>query len=297
MKKHFSPSRWLILFLSLILALQASCIAVSEAEAPPALSEGAAIRVMSYNIMHPDWSRVPVAGRDEKVAVVLQAFRPDVVALQEAGAKWHKALGPLLVETGLYAPACRKSNADGFTYCTTCFLYNPETLRLVEEAVLDLEFRHATRVFSVAVFETVQGGVRFVVANTHPSPTEEADKYRKNMAGVTTYAMQTMEKYPGLPLVVAGDFNTPEQSDQYAAFLLDTGLSDAKYEAELLARSCSTYFGFPNLLDPQSSDACIDHLFVNGAVSVKLFDEVIGFGVQEASDHIPIYADLGFLPQ
>ena len=114
--------RLLALVLILLLPL---CAAKAEAADVSERAESADIRIMSYNILHPDWSHISVIGRDVLVADIFLRYRPDVAAIQEAGAKWHKALKPLLVDTGLYAPACRQSYAEGFIYCTTTFLYNP----------------------------------------------------------------------------------------------------------------------------------------------------------------------------
>lgn len=287
MKRGF----WFACLLALVLA--PLCVAKAEAADASERTEDADVRIMSYNILHPDWSHVPVKGRDALVADILLRYRPDVAAIQEAGAKWHKALKTLLVDTGFYAPACRQSNAEGFIYCTTAFLYNPQTVRLVEEEILDLEIRHATRVFSVAVFERLSDGIRFVVCNTHPAPPEEEpEKYARNMADLTALTVHIISKYAGLPVVIAGDFNTPEQSEQYLRYMREAGVRDAKYEAEALVCGCSTYFGYQVPPDPENMDSCIDHLFVNDGVDVKLFNAVIGHDVQQASDHIPIYADI-----
>ena len=287
MKRGF----WLACLLALLLV--PLCAANAEAADASALSDGADLRIMSYNVLHPDWSHVPIQGRDALVADILLRYRPDVAAIQEAGAKWHKALKPLLVDTGFYAPACRQSNAEGFIYCTTTFLYNPQTLRLVEEEILDLEIRHATRVFSVAVFETLNDGVRFVVCNTHPAPPEEEpEKHARNMADLTALTVQAINKYAALPVIIAGDFNTPEQSEQYLNYMREAGVRDAKYEAETLVCGCSTYFGYQVSPDPENTDSCIDHLFISDGVNVKLFNTVLDPNVQNASDHIPIYADI-----
>ena len=287
MKRGF----WLACLLALLLL--PLCAANAEAADASALSDGADLRIMSYNVLHPDWSHVPIQGRDALVADILLRYRPDVAAIQEAGAKWHKALKPLLVDTGFYAPACRQSNAEGFIYCTTTFLYNPQTVRLVEEEILDLEIQHATRVFSVAVFETLNDGVRFVVCNTHPAPPEEEpEKYACNMADLTALTVQAINKYAALPVIITGDFNTPEQSEQYLNYMREAGVRDAKYEAETLVCGCSTYFGYQVSPDPENTDSCIDHIFVNNSVDVKLFNAVIDHDVQNASDHIPIYADI-----
>jgi endonuclease/exonuclease/phosphatase family metal-dependent hydrolase len=267
--------------------------AKAEAADTSERAESADIRIMSYNILHPDWSHISVKGRDALVADIFLRYRPDVAAIQEAGAKWHKALKPLLVDTGFYAPACRQSNAEGFIYCTTTFLYNPQTVRLLEEEILDLEIRDATRVFSVAVFENIKDGARFIVCNTHPAPSEEEpEKYARNMADLTDLTVHVISQYAGLPVIIAGDFNTPEQSEQYLNYMRDAGVRDAKYAAETLVCGCSTYFGYQVSPDPDSNDSCIDHLFVNDGADVKLFNAIIGHDVQNASDHIPIYADI-----
>ena len=279
----------------LILVLTLCLVSPGIAEEPdddPGLAEGASLRIMSYNILHPDWSRVPAAGRDEIVADILRTYRPDVAAIQEAGAKWHKALVPLLVDSGEYAFACRKSNAEGFIYCCTTFLYNPRTVSLVEEYILDLDFRDAARVFSVAVFERLSDGARFVVTNAHPAPRETPEKYERNMADLTAFAADAAKKYAGLPVVMAGDFNTPEQTEWYLKLMDEAGVRDAKYEAAVLVRDCSTYFGYQVAPNTENTDLCVDHLFVNDQVDVKLFNAIIGHDVENASDHIPIYADI-----
>ena len=285
-----------LLALCFMLFVHASCMAETETADDPELAEGAELRIMSYNILHPDWSRVPVKGRDEIVAEILCYYMPDVAMIQEAGAKWHKALKPLLVDTGIYAQACRQSNAEGFIYCCTTFLYNPKTLSLVEETILDLDYRDAARVFSVAVFERLSDGVRFVVTNTHPAPRDEPAKYQRNMADLTAMAAGVRTKYAGLPVIMAGDFNTPEQSELYLDFMEKAGVKDAKYAADVLVRNYSTFFGYQTAPDPGITDLCVDHIFVSDGVEVRLFNAVIGHDVQNASDHIPIYADVCLKP-
>ena len=272
--------------------MTSSCLAQSELTDEQELAKGADLRVMSYNIMHPDWSRVPVTGRDEIVAEILLYFKPDVVAIQEAGAKWHKALIPLLADTGEYAFACRKSNAEGFIYCTTCFLYDPTTVRLEEEYIQDLDYRDAARVFSVAVFERLSDGIRFAVTNTHPAPRDEPQKYAKNMECILSYASELSSRYPDMPLIMTGDFNTPEHSEMYLRLMKEAGISDAKYKADLMLRDYPTFFGYQVIPNTNEPEHCVDHIFVNDRVDVKLFNAVIDHDVQNASDHIPIYADI-----
>ena len=292
MKTGIMAMRFAAVLLALTALISVPCAVNGETVDDPGLAPGAEIRIMSFNIMHPDWSRVPVKGREEIVAEILRYYMPDVAAIQEAGAKWHKALIPLLADTGEFAFACRKSNAEGFIYNATCFLYNPRTVRVIEEEILDLDPRDAARVLAVAVFERLTDGARFIVANTHPAPRDQEANYARNMADLKELAAGVVKAGSGLPVIIAGDFNTPEQSEMYLDFMKETGVRDAKYEADTLVRSCSTYIGYPSVPDPDDRECCVDHLFVAGPADVRLFNTVIGHGVETATDHLPIYADI-----
>lgn len=257
------------------------------------LAEGADIRVMSYNILHQNWSNVtslvPVEGRDERVANILLYYMPDVVGLQEVSALWHQSLNELLVETGLYEKACEKNNANA--YNMTTFLYNPRTVKLVDSYVIDLDKNSEIRVFSVAIFEKLSDGTRFVVTNTHPAPTGQAENYARNFADLITLVGTELVKYQDLSLIMTGDFNTKEQSSMYTSFMKAANVKDAKYEAKVLVRDYCTFSGWEAA--PKAGNAnCIDHIFVNADTHVKLFNVVIDFDVHNTSDHIPIYADI-----
>lgn len=254
------------------------------------LAEGSDIRIMSYNILNPAWGGNAISeGRDKGVANILMYYMPDVVGLQETAAVWHNALQKLLVDTGMYAFACQKNN--GKSYNMTTFMYNTQTVKLVEEYVLDLDKNSDIRVFSVAVFEKLSDGKRFVVTNTHPAPTGQAENYARNFADLLKLADVELEKYKDLPVIMTGDFNTKEQSAMYKTFMDTAGVKDAKYEADVLVRDYCTYSGWQKA--PKAGNAsCIDHIFVNDKTDVKLFNVVIDHDVPNTSDHIPIYADI-----
>lgn len=114
------------------------------------------------------------------------------------------------------------------------------------------------------------------------------------MARLTELVKALQKKYEGLPLIMTGNFNTEEQSEYYKNFLRDTGVMDAKYKAETLVKDYSTSSSEIGILPNEGNGHCIDHIFVNNGVGVKLFDAVIDCGIENASDHIPIYADMTF---
>jgi endonuclease/exonuclease/phosphatase family metal-dependent hydrolase len=174
----------------------------------------------------------------------------------------------------------------------TTFLYNTQTVKLVEEYVIDLDKNSEIRVFSVAIFEKLSDGKRFIVTNTHPAPTGQAENYARNFADMMRISTEQMEKYKDIPVIQTGDFNTKEQSSMYKNYLAATNLKDAKYEADVLVRDYCTFSGWPNVAPKKGNANCIDHIFVNSKVEVKLFNVVIDHNVRNTSDHIPIYADI-----
>ena len=254
------------------------------------LTNGADVRIMSYNILVPSLVGSEIElGRDKNVANILLYYMPDVVGLQETSSGWHSALKQYLIDIGLYAPACQRNNAGA--YNLTTFLYNTQTVKLVEEYVIDLDTNSDIRVFSVAIFETLSDGKRFVVTNTHPAPPGQVENYARHFENLMRIAPEQMEKYKDLPVIQTGDFNTEEQALIYKQYLEATNLKDAKYEADVLVRDYCTYSGWQEAPKPGNS-YCIDHIFVNDKTDVKLFNVVIDHDVANTSDHIPIYADI-----
>lgn len=293
MKNNSMILRLLAAMLAMMLMLPA---AVCSAEDDPELAAGADIRVMSYNILHPDWNdKIPIQDRDQRFLNIVQYYMPDVIGIQEAGAKWQRFWTPQLIDTGIYASACRKSNAEGFSFCTTTFLYNPKTVKLVDEYILDLIPNHVTRVVAVTVFETIADGMRFVVTNTHTAPSNAPEEYADHFEKIIDFTNDEMKKYEGLPLIMVGDYNTDEAFEMYQTFMDALGIKDAKYEADVMVRDHATYIGWQGEeLDPDR-DYCVDHIFVNDKMDVKLFNVVVDHEAKNTSDHLPIYADIDLL--
>ena len=272
----------------------AQSVAANVTEDVKKLTVGADVRVMSYNVLHPEWSGtsdyVTIVGRDTNVQSIVNYYKPDVVGLQELCHPWHFSVDKYLIKNGDYAFACASTATQ--TYNMTTFIYNTKTVKLIEEYVLDLDEGSDIRVLSVAIFEKLSDGKRFVVTNTHPAPVGQADNYKRNFEDLIKLTKIELEKYNTLPVIMAGDFNTREQADTYTWFINETGVKDAKYEADKIERAYSTFIGWPNGIFREGNSSCIDHIFVNNNASVKLFDTVIDHDVEKASDHIPIYADI-----
>lgn len=292
MKKNSMFLRLLAAVMVLLMMIPAACLAETAPDYTK-LTEGAEVRIMSYNVLHPDWNdMIKITGRNENFLAIINRYMPDVVGLQEAGAKWHKFWKPHLIDTGIYSTACRKSNAEGFTYNTSAILYKMDTLKLLDEYVLDLDKNSATRVLSVAVFEYIADGSRFVVCNTHTAPSNAPEEYNRHFGDLMKMIPAEMEKYAGLPFILTGDYNTDEEFEMFTTFMNAVNVNTAKYEADVVVREHATYKGWKDEeLNPDRLYV-VDHIFVNEMTDVKLYNVVIDQEAQDASDHLPVYADI-----
>ena len=261
-------------------------------ENPSELAEGADVRVMSYNVLNPEWGDASrkelnkVESRIDTFINMVLYYRPDVIGLQEAAYDWHDNFDQYLVKSGMYKPCC---NVKGSNYIMTGFLYNPSTLNLVDSYVIDVDPNSDHRVVSVAVFETIASGERFVVINTHPAPQKQSN-YAEHMKKITEIEIAEMEKYKDLPILLTGDFNTYENQQEYATFKNDLGVENSKDVAEQVIHNYAPgWFKKPYKCN---GTCCIDHIFVNENVDTKLYSAIIDDGIDQGSDHIPIYADV-----
>lgn len=293
MKKMLRVLTFVLALMLMIPACVAECTENHE------LTEGADIRVMSWNVLSPDWlhfdkSKAPMADRHEKMAALVLDYMPDVIGLQESTSRWHKAFKPLLIDTGLYGITNRQSHADGFKYCACPILYNPLTVQVVEEYLIDLDKHSDCRVFAVTVFEKLSDGSRFVVTNTHPAPWDEPENYARNWATMTEIAAEQLAKFADLPMIMVGDYNTYEQMDEFPALIETLGVKNAKTESETMAQNVSTYIGWQGKMADydRPTPYVLDHILVNDNVAVKLYDVVVDHEADQASDHLPIYADI-----
>ncbi len=254
------------------------------------LADGADIRVMSYNILYS--TEYLVEDRIGNFLNILGYYKPDVIGLQEtsagSNAGWHEYIADSLVADDIYRKACYAS--DSVSGLMTTFLYNPDTVKLLEEYVIDLEAGSQIRVLSVAVFQRLADGQNFVVMNTHPAPYGSA-AYNPNLTAMLAAAKTELSKYSDLPVMITGDFNTSESVSEYQLIMTELGLVDTKYTADVMVKEYDSCPGF-GVEAEAGSEFVIDHIFANSLVDTKLYNIVIDHDVAHTSDHIPIYVDV-----
>lgn len=247
------------------------------------------VRIMSYNILSPQFnSKEPVAGREAGLIAVLDKYKPDVVGLQECHADWHTAIERDIVSKGKYKFAC-KYTPDGTTVTQITYLYNSETVRLVEQEVQWISSNVNYRGWSWAKFELLSDGAQFMVTNTHPTP--DAQYRDTHITRADNFTKAKMNLYPGTPVFMTGDYNLREQIASYKEYLERMPIVDAKYDAKVMGYGCTTCFGYKVPANLESETSVLDHIFKSGNAKTLYYSCVIDCGVENTSDHIPIYAD------
>ena len=248
----------------------------------------AQITVMSWNILNPAWGGPPADVRVEPFLKTLTENMPDVIGLQEVSTTWQTELASL---PSPYAAICDKlpnSSVIGGKDCMTMFLYNTETLTLVENGIEDLDPNSNIRVVSWAVFEA-KNGKQFLITNTHPDSRQaECLKHTKQYLEIA----RRLYEEKGLPLISVGDFNALENSPSYALSIED-GYTDSKYaEGVELINDFDSYLhgDFGGIVTRGQGSR--DHVFFKGDLTPISYDTLYNNTVHAVSDHLPVKAVL-----
>ncbi len=242
------------------------------------------ITVMSWNILNPSWGGTPVSVRGEKFFDTLTEEAPDVIGLQEASSPWHEAFADLPAP---YAMLCDTSNGDDD--CMTMFLYNTDTLELIDSGIKDLDENSPIRVVAWAVFGVIGTKAQFLITNTHPDSREA--QCLTHTADYLEIANALYEEH-ALPMISVGDFNAIETSDAYQ-LSIDDGFIDTKYAegVDQINDFDSYLFGdFGGIVTKGQGSR--DHIFCKGAVTPLTFETIVNDTTEKTSDHLPVKATL-----
>lgn len=258
------------------------------------LTDGADIRIMSANILvrYKGWGGTPVKSRALMFAEVLNKYKPDVAAIQEACSDWHKCIEKTVGDTYEFV----QPRFDLFRTSLTTMLYNKNTLNLVDSGRVKYSQGDGPqhRAITWAVFETKEDGKRFAAMSTHfdllrlKDTEKEYDIIFSQAEELFAFIDELSEKYD-CPVFSAGDYNACEtQGDigEAAGVLIyekvAEKLSDVKYMTE--NRIYGSEIG--------EKDPCWDHIFLSGNAEIKAFRILSDSYLSPLSDHYPIYADI-----
>lgn len=240
-------------------------------------SNGADIRVMSYNVLSKELSpdKADFEDRAELVLSTILNYAPDVVGIQEVS---EKAYGIIERYVGdKYALPLKKTPSGSYSY--TSLMYNKETVNYIEgDNYVYSVGNKRIRIISWGLFEMKASGQRFIAVSTHWDIV--LDNRPVQAAEMTTFVNGLVEKY-NCPVFTTGDFNTLDSVEYYKTYLERTNQGDARYKAEAVGA--------------QASGDVIDHItFSINNVQALLYKHIITELSAKASDHNPVYADFKF---
>lgn len=252
----------------------------------PAFSE---TRVASWNIRNLGWDN----GKDyAALAEVGSLF--DLIAVQEVMSEEgiERLEAALEARSGAaWDRLCSHLIGRGSYREMYCFTWRADRVTWVEGAVVYTDDRDlfAREPFS-AVFET-RDRVRFLAATLHAIYGEDVAGREAEARALRSYHDWLRASFPGLPVLLMGDFNLPPTSPAWAplgevAFpLIQEG-----------GTTLSTTDGqFANLYDNLWVDAGVD-LPISGYGRVEFPHQLLGIPHEAArervSDHIPVYVTL-----
>lgn len=183
-----------------------------------------------------DLSQHTLSVRQPRILDLFEKYAPDAIGVQECAADWRNYFDKNLSKIGYRRIGASKNQKIGI-------LYNSKTLKMVthnsfwlsedpEKLKISAEWGSPSdglteRLGMYVVFEVLATGEQFIMFNTHIETTKNNTVQSKQTQVLLDYIEKIQEKYPGLPVVMTGDFNYNMSSNHYDV-LMSTTLGDTK---------------------------------------------------------------------
>lgn len=244
-------------------------------------AEGTHLRVMSYNILAGCWGggKMPTLYRIPMIAEVIKKVAPDFAGLQEVE-MYNQMKKPLHPYRIVEKPR---------NMCS--ILYNTEKYKfLAGDSWSLLEKNSGIRCLVWCLFQEIGSDRKIIITNTHWELNEMARL--RNARKMAEYIAELQKKYPGVPIVSTGDFNTQTQRNDLKLFLQLSGMKDAIESAKTVENGSISSFWFPRYAKyPSRGVRHIDHIIATDELQVVSAKLIVGGSTYEASDHLPVVAD------
>ena len=275
------------------------------------------IRIMSQNLLatdteyagyvkDPKWadrikvdlSKHTLSARQPRMLDLFATYAPDAIGVQECSSEWRTYFDQNLSKIGYRRVGASKNQKIGI-------LYNSQTLKMIthnsfwltenpEKLKISSEWGAPSdglteRLGMYIVFEVIATGQRFIMFNTHIDTGKNSIIQSKQTQVLLDYIVKVQEKYPGLPVVMTGDFNYNMSSDHYKV-LMSTTLGDTK-KLSLKSEgggSFNKFIGSHYASEPIDQIVATRDGFVFHEYKV-LYDTVDGCFI---SDHYAVIADM-----
>jgi len=263
-------------------------------------AEGTDLRVCSFNtLLSSVGSMHPVSPkRDAAFSELINAYAPDIIALQEQGEDWFTALLGIFTGTD-YKMITGSHPTFGLSSGVNNMAYNSAVLELVEANIHEYL---VGRNMVWAVFETKDAAKQKILALSTHWTTIEDDMGRVIQAKeMLKQVGKIKEKYPDALVIAMGDFNSWDSFGSYSTVLTEGNMTDAKYAANkrgLAAATSHSGLKIASFNEEKINTAeSIDHIFLSEGIASLYYDTIIDARIFVASDHCPIYADVKLVPK
>jgi len=261
------------------------------------LTDGADLRVMSFNILSEEWTdeAKDMDARLPGVIGCITYYEPDVIGIQEVSVKWYGLLREYLGDTYEFVNTDAANKKDG---CYTGLAYNKKKVKLIDKELTYYTVYNSKRlrVINMGLFEMIEGGKRFIVTDTHFNANhKDATTENKNRVQQATEFIGKIAEYRAkynCPIIMTGDFNSKDGTDPYNVIISDPLITETKNTALKKGSIFLTYHNLGTM--PGSGSASIDHIFSTGAVTPLYYTTLIDEYLVKASDHCPIFCDFKF---
>jgi endonuclease/exonuclease/phosphatase family metal-dependent hydrolase len=248
--------------------------------------------VMSYNVKISGDGLRAVEKRAPLIVNTVKEKAPDSVGFQETDKNWVELIAEMMPEYAYVAEYREDGIEKGES---SAIFYLKDKYELIEEGHFWLSETPdepskgwdaaCERICSYAILRDKETGFVYAHFNAHldhvgsVAPTKSIELLSAKIAEIA----------PDIPVVLTGDFNLSEGSENYNN-LLTCGLKDTKYLADKYDDH-ATYHGYHVV---SLTTKPIDYIFVNGYVSAVESSKIDSGFVDHilASDHFPITVKL-----
>ncbi len=252
------------------------------------------VRIMSSNLLahYESWGGSPAKPRAKMYCNILEAYKPDVIGVQEMCDSWYSLL--------------RQNLPDGYKMLypftsgafvrMTAMIYNSNNLYVIDSGNFSYKKHDNPRLRRVvwAVFEMKSTGKRFAVTNTHfdllrEGREQELSLVMRSQAQELTECIDAIYSNYNCPVFAVGDFNAMEDTDSTDKIdipeiynTLSDNFKDTKFCCENQLCGKKRKWTSPSY----------DHIFMKGDAEICAFT-LMSYGyLSDMSDHYPIFADV-----
>ncbi|MGN1203319.1 MAG: endonuclease/exonuclease/phosphatase family protein [Eubacterium sp.] len=250
-------------------------------------------RIMSANLLvnYESWGGTDAHKRAKMFFEVLDAYKPDVIAVQEMSNQWYCCITKNRGSYQLVYPV-----SSGIMFHMTGLLYNTDTVTLLDYGRMEYSQGDNPRLRRIVwgLFEDKETKTQYVVTSTHLDLIRQGQE-QEEFSVMSVQAQEQLELTAELyerfncPVFSAGDFNAMDSggydNEYYAPEIYNTiadTLTDTKYIAQTKTEGDGRKVDKPTF----------DHIFVTGDVEVSRYSIISDSVMKQMSDHYLIYADI-----